>query len=103
MGRTDLGEYVLDGVDQAETLADAEQLAARCDLADLLCRSLERQGAANYSLIMGLFMFSGAAALIRNFGTDAQKEKYMTRLYAGDWAGTMCLTEPGAGSDVGAL
>ena len=60
-------------------------------------------GAANYSLIMGLFMFSGAAALIKNFGTDAQKEKYMTRLYAGDWAGTMCLTEPGAGSDVGAL
>ncbi len=60
-------------------------------------------GAANYSLMMGLFMFSGAAALIKNFGTDAQKEKYMTRLYAGDWAGTMCLTEPGAGSDVGAL
>lgn len=60
-------------------------------------------GAANYSLIMGLFLFSGAAALIKNFGTDAQKEKYMTRLYDGDWAGTMALTEPGAGSDVGAL
>ena len=60
-------------------------------------------GAANYSLIMGLFLFSGAAALIKNFGSDEQKEKYMTRLYDGDWAGTMALTEPGAGSDVGAL
>jgi alkylation response protein AidB-like acyl-CoA dehydrogenase len=45
----------------------------------------------------------GAAKLIHSYGTDAQKEKYMHRLFSGEWTGTMCLTEPGAGSDVGAL
>lgn len=45
----------------------------------------------------------GAARLIKNYGTDKQKEKYMYKLYSGQWAGTMCLTEPQAGSDVGAL
>ena len=33
----------------------------------------------------------------------SRKEKYMDKCYSGEWAGTMCLTEPGAGSDVGAL
>ncbi len=45
----------------------------------------------------------GAARLIENYGTPGQKEKYMMRMFAGEWAGTMCLTEPGAGSDVGNL
>ena len=44
-----------------------------------------------------------AAKLIVLFGTDEQKSVYMTRMYRGDWTGTMCLTEPGAGSEVGAL
>jgi alkylation response protein AidB-like acyl-CoA dehydrogenase len=45
----------------------------------------------------------GAARLIEVFGTPGQKEKYMYRMFSGEWAGTMCLTEPQAGSDVGAL
>ena len=45
----------------------------------------------------------GAANLIANFGNDAQKHMYMEKMYAGEWGGTMVLTEPGAGSDVGAL
>jgi alkylation response protein AidB-like acyl-CoA dehydrogenase len=45
---------------------------------------------------------SGAANLIRSFGTAEQKQKYMSRMYSGEWAGTMCLTEAGAGTDVGA-
>jgi alkylation response protein AidB-like acyl-CoA dehydrogenase len=45
----------------------------------------------------------GAGRLIENYGTPEQKEKYMMRMFAGEWAGTMCLTEPSAGSDVGAL
>lgn len=45
----------------------------------------------------------GAADLIATFGTDEQKEKYMAPMLAGKWGGTMVLTEPGAGSDVGAL
>ncbi len=45
----------------------------------------------------------GAADLIATFGTEEQKRKYMDPMYAGSWGGTMVLTEPAAGSDVGAL
>ncbi len=60
-------------------------------------------GAANYAFGMYPGLTHGAAGLIESFGTEEQKNKYMFKLYAGEWAGTMCLTEPGAGSDVGAL
>lgn len=33
------------------------------------------------------------------YGTEAQKQKYVTKLASGDWFGAYCLTEPGAGSD----
>lgn len=43
----------------------------------------------------------GAAEVIQIFGTPAQHELYMSRMLSGQWGGTMCLTEPQAGSDVG--
>lgn len=43
----------------------------------------------------------GAAELIAEFGTDAEKKLYVERMMNGTWGGTMCLTEPHAGSDVG--
>lgn len=47
---------------------------------------------------------SGAAAeLIENYGNDDQKHRYLPKMLSGEWGGTMCLTEAGAGSDVGAL
>ncbi len=64
---------------------------------------LELFGAANYAFCMYPGLTHGAAGLIHSFGTEEQKNKYMYKLYSGDWTGTMCLTEPGAGSDVGAL
>ena len=45
----------------------------------------------------------GAAHLIQQFGTERQKNVYMEKMFSGAWSGTMALTEPGAGSDVGAL
>ncbi len=45
----------------------------------------------------------GAADLVHHVGTKAQKKRYITKLMTGKWAGTMCLTESDAGSDVGAL
>ena len=65
--------------------------------------TLELFGAANYAFCMYPGLTHGAAGLIHSYGTDAQKEKYMHRLFSGEFTGTMCLTEPGAGSDVGAL
>jgi alkylation response protein AidB-like acyl-CoA dehydrogenase len=45
---------------------------------------------------------TGAAHLIEAFGNDEQRSIYLEKMYTGQWAGTMCLTEAGAGSDVGA-
>ncbi len=43
------------------------------------------------------------AELVEHFGTEGQKAKYLDKLLSGTWGGTMVLTEPNAGSDVGAL
>lgn len=59
--------------------------------------------AANMAFTMYSTLTAGAAGLIDSFGTEEQKEKYLAKMYSGQWSGTMCLTEPGAGSDVGAL
>jgi hypothetical protein len=45
----------------------------------------------------------GACDLIINHGSEELKKTYVEKMVAGQWGGTMCLTEPGAGSDVGAL
>ncbi|MDJ0834958.1 MAG: acyl-CoA dehydrogenase [Acidobacteriota bacterium] len=44
----------------------------------------------------------GAARLILSFGNDELKNTYVAKMFSGEWSGTMCLTEPDAGSDVGA-
>jgi alkylation response protein AidB-like acyl-CoA dehydrogenase len=59
--------------------------------------------AANFAFTMYPGLTNGAAALIQHFGTEEQQRRYMDNMYAGKWTGTMCLTEPGAGSDVGAI
>ncbi len=45
----------------------------------------------------------GAIEAIEAHGSDALRQTYLPHLIAGRWTGTMLLTEPGAGSDVGAL
>jgi len=42
----------------------------------------------------------GAAHLIESFATEDLKKIYLPNMYAGEWAGTMCLTEPDAGSNL---
>ncbi len=44
----------------------------------------------------------GAAEVIAECGTHEQQKKYVEKCLNGTWGGTMCLTEPHAGSDVGA-
>jgi len=46
---------------------------------------------------------TGAAAVIQHFGTEEQKQRFLPKMFDGTWSGTMCLTEPTAGSDVGDL
>ncbi|HNX22593.1 MAG TPA: acyl-CoA dehydrogenase [Spirochaetota bacterium] len=61
----------------------------------------------NFLFHMGYFMYPagaiGASHLIYEYGTDEQKKKYMDKLFEGKNGGTMLITEPDAGSDVGAL
>ncbi len=57
--------------------------------------------AANPSIQTLWLANSGAAGLIRDFGSEELKKTYCPKMYSGEWAGTMDLTEPQAGSDVG--
>ena len=41
--------------------------------------------------------------IIQRYGTDQQKQNYLTKLATGEWLGCFCLTEPQAGSDASAL
>ena len=58
---------------------------------------------ANYSLSGYTHMGHGTGKMIELFGTDLLKELFLENLYTAKWSGTMVLTEPEAGSDVGAL
>lgn len=58
---------------------------------------------ANTAFNMYPGLAHGAAELLEACGTEEQKQRYLRNLYHGRWGGTMCLTEPEAGSDVGAL
>ncbi len=56
--------------------------------------------AANLAVTGYLGLTTGAAHLIERFGSDALKGTYMAKMYAGEWTGTMALTEPQAGSSL---
>ncbi len=58
---------------------------------------------ANYALYIYASMGNGTADMIQKFGTPEQKATYVPKLTSAKWGGTMLLTEPEAGSDVGAL
>ena len=62
----------------------------------------EALSAANLGLTMFFGLTSGAAELIDTFGSDELKQKYVGKMFKGEYTGTMCLSEPQAGSDVGA-
>jgi butyryl-CoA dehydrogenase len=56
--------------------------------------------AANLSAYGYIGLTTGAARLIESFGSDELKERFMARMYSGEWTGTMALTEPHAGSSL---
>ena len=58
---------------------------------------------ANTALGLTVLLTRGSAHLIETFGSQALRATYCERMYSGEWTGTMCLTEAGAGSDLGAL
>ncbi|MBI5572195.1 MAG: acyl-CoA dehydrogenase [Desulfomonile tiedjei] len=69
----------------------------------LHCAATEQFVAANIAFTTYLTLTLGAARLVEAYGTEDQQHTYLDKMLSGEWAGTMCLTEPQAGSDVGAL
>ncbi|NLX02219.1 MAG: acyl-CoA dehydrogenase [Syntrophomonadaceae bacterium] len=63
----------------------------------------EYQIAANAGFMPYILATAGAASLVSSFGNDYVKKLFKEKMYSGEWGGTMCLTEPNAGSDVGDL
>ena len=59
--------------------------------------------AANMSFALTPMLTQGAVEALSVHGSDHLKQTYLPKLIAGEWTGTMNLTEPSAGSDVGAL
>jgi alkylation response protein AidB-like acyl-CoA dehydrogenase len=64
---------------------------------------METLGAANMAFTLLPILSVGAVDALDHHGSAAQKAMYLPKLVSGEWSGTMNLTEPQAGSDVGAL
>ena len=58
---------------------------------------------ANMAFSMCPLLTQGAIDMLRHHSDEGQKEIYLPKMVSGEWTGTMNLTEPEAGSDVGAL
>jgi len=59
--------------------------------------------AANMAFSLCPLLTQGAIDMLLHYGSETQRERYLPKMVAGEWTGTMNLTEPQAGSDVGAL
>jgi 3-(methylthio)propanoyl-CoA dehydrogenase len=69
----------------------------------LAANVLENLGAANMAFSLLPMLTVGAIEALHHHGNAEQKAAYLAKLISGEWSGTMNLTEPQAGSDVGAL
>ncbi|MEX2424855.1 MAG: acyl-CoA dehydrogenase [Acidimicrobiia bacterium] len=58
---------------------------------------------SNLAMSLCTMLTQASIDAIAAHGSDEQRERYLHKLVTGEWSGTMCLTEPHAGSDVGAL
>jgi alkylation response protein AidB-like acyl-CoA dehydrogenase len=63
----------------------------------------ELASAADMSFFLGPILTAGAIDLLAQFGTADQQARWLPKLVSGEWPGTMNLTEPQAGSDLGAI
>ncbi|MBR0681895.1 acyl-CoA dehydrogenase [Roseomonas eburnea] len=59
--------------------------------------------AADASFMLGPLLTAGAIDCLHHYATPDQAARWLPRMVSGEWTGAMCLTEPGAGSDLGAL
>ena len=67
------------------------------------CALMEMLQSSNMAFGLGPMLSFGAIESLIEVGTEEQREVYLSKLLSGQWTATMNLTEPQAGSDVGAL
>lgn len=65
-------------------------------ISEMLC-------SANMAFAMYPGLSHGAYNALHEYGTDELKDKYLPKLVTGEWSGTMCLTEPHCGTDLGLI
>jgi len=82
----------------ASTEAGGQALPKALELA-----AYETVHAANMAFGLCPMLSLAAIEALEQVGTPEQKSKYLAKLVSGEWTGAMVLTEPGAGSDLGAL
>jgi alkylation response protein AidB-like acyl-CoA dehydrogenase len=63
----------------------------------------EMMTTANMALSLNPMLTASTILALEQHGSDEQKARYLAHLISGEWTGTMVLTEPNAGSDLGAL
>ena len=85
------------------TIAAPEEFGGQGLPFTLACNVLENLGAANLALTLLPMLTVAAIEALDEYGTPDQKAMWLPKLVSGEWPGTMNLTEPQAGSDVGAL
>jgi alkylation response protein AidB-like acyl-CoA dehydrogenase len=63
----------------------------------------EMMNSANQAWTMYPGLTHGAYAALHTHGTEEQKQTYLHKMTSGEWTGTMCLTEPHCGTDLGLM
>lgn len=71
-------------------------VAVNTAISEMLC-------SANMAFTMYPGLSHGAYNALHEYGTEAQKQKFLPKLVTGEWTGTMCLTEPQCGTDLGLI
>lgn len=64
---------------------------------------LEMQSGASPAIVMLWCLTQGATTILQYNLQDNLRDLFLPKMYSGEWGGSMCMTEPNAGSDVGAL
>lgn len=59
--------------------------------------------ATNPSFMLYPLLSVGAGMALNSYASQEQKQTYLPKIYSGEWSGTMCLTEPHAGTDLGII
>ncbi|WP_265570961.1 acyl-CoA dehydrogenase [Sphingomicrobium nitratireducens] len=85
------------------TLSAPEEWGGQSMPLALSAALMENLNASNIAFALCPMLSLGAVEALEAYGSDELKERYLPKIVSGEWPATMNLTEPQAGSDVGAL